>query len=98
MTLAPLDERTVNLLEAVADIAFNVGFQDGCRRLKDLHLVEGSRGLVNWIIEKARAFEEVYQHVDWGVDEGFGEYIEVIDNFTMLALEERGLLKGKEDA
>lgn len=86
-----------NLLEAVADIAFTVGYHMGKEWLQDLKMIEGSRGLIAWIIENAKAFEEAYRSVEWGVTEGFGDYIEVIDEFTNQALRDRGLLKGPEE-
>jgi hypothetical protein len=93
----PDSEDNYILLETVADIAFNCGFKDGCRELQDLSVVEGSRGLILWIIKKAKAFEEVYKDVMWDKDEGFGSYIEAIDRFTEQALKDRGLLKETED-
>jgi hypothetical protein len=81
-----------DFLEALIDIAYNVGFMDGKGRIKDLDKVGGSRAMVEWIMKKGEEFYELTQDVKWGLDEEWGEYIEVIDDFTVHSLKALGMV------
>ncbi len=65
-------EKNFKLLEAVADIAFNVGWM---RPNGDFD----SRELMYKIVDWAEEFEKKYADVEWNVDL---DYIETIDQFA----------------
>lgn len=93
MDLPELEPRIYSLLEAAVDIALNVGNEMGKGKLVELSNVNGSRGLVEWVIKKAQAFDLVFGSVSWDEEEGFGEYIEVIDDYAMRCMRDAGILK-----
>lgn len=66
------------LLETVADIAFNVGWE----RI-DSAAFGGSRAMVQQMIAWAREFEQLHGGCDWC----YCDYIDAIDEFTTKKLE-----------
>lgn len=71
-----MDER---LLETLADIAFNVGWE----RIDSAEF-GGSRAMVKQIIAWAKEFERRSVGIDWDIC----DYIDAIDEFTNEKLEE----------